>query len=357
MAENLKQNETESAASEPQMLTNDYGTTRDSTVVVEEETRTVLLTDNETIIIEKQPTIDVVPKNRPRRIYAGMWGSAEIATVGLGMLAVLSVIILFVLVVIPAQKELEKNRAERDRLEAELLSARGKYGSITTTEARVAEIVGSANDFETRFLPIAGNGRAALYQNINGLITAYGLVNTSGPEYVPLEISGANSGQQAENEQGKAKYQSIFPGVYVTATVEGSYQNLRRFIREIETSKQFIVISAVELAPSENQGENNAAQQTSISSVNTTTQSQQQQIQPQKFSAKGIPFQNGQMQQQPPMMQQPMMQQPLQQTQTTTLSKPQRGVTHGETVSLRLEMAAYFRRSNVAPTASNPQQY
>ena len=47
------------------------------------------------------------------------------------------------------------------------------------------------------------------------------------------------------------KFQSIFPGVYVTTTIEGSYQNLRRFIREIETSEQFIVISAVELEPAE----------------------------------------------------------------------------------------------------------
>jgi len=344
MAENFKQNETDETANEPEILTNNYGTTRDSTVVVEEETRTVLLTDNETIVIEKQPIIDVVPKNRARRIYSGMWGNAEIATVGLGMLAVLSVIILFVLVVLPAQKELEKNRAERDRLETELATVKGKYGNITSTEARVAEIVNSANDFESRFLPIATNGRAGLYQNINGLISAYGLINTSGPEYAPLEISNDNRGQQqSENEQGRAKYQSIFPGVYVTMTVEGSYQNLRRFIREIETSNQFVVISAVELAPSENRDANDQTQQATVNSATITPQ--QQPNQPQNFgAAPGIPYQNGQMS--------PMMTQPQTQTSTTTVKKP-RGVTHGETVSLHLEMAAYFRRANVAPTTGN----
>jgi hypothetical protein len=43
-----------------------------------------LLTDNETIVIEKQPTIDIAPKNRPRKVYGGMWGQTEIATVGVG---------------------------------------------------------------------------------------------------------------------------------------------------------------------------------------------------------------------------------------------------------------------------------
>jgi hypothetical protein len=54
-------------------------------------------------------------------------------------------------------------------------------------------------------------------------------------------------------------------------TLEGSYQNLRRFIREIETSNQFVVVSAVELEPSENnEKENqtpNGATQTSAPTV------------------------------------------------------------------------------------------
>lgn len=352
MAENFKQNEAEERTNEPEILTNNYGTTRDSTVVVEEETRTVLLTDNETIVIEKQPVISVAPKNRARKIYAGMWGNAEIATVGLGMLAVLSVVILFVLVVLPAQKELEKNRAERDRIEAELATARGKYGNITSTEARVAEIVNSANDFESRFLPVASNGRAGLYQNINGLIRAYGLINTSGPEYAPLEIADRNGGQSSENEQGRAKYQSIFPGVYVTMTVEGSYQNLRRFVREIETGNQFVVISAVELAPSENKNDSEQ-QQPSINSAKITTQQQMNQP-PQPNQAQNFgQFQNGQMS---PMMGQQQQQQTQTQTAPSAAKKP-RGVTHGETVSLHLEMAAYFRRANVAASTTGNNQY
>lgn len=331
MNENFDSNKSSEVKKEPEIVVNEYGATRDSAVVVEEENRTVLLTEDKTIIIEKPERIDVVPKDRPRRVYAGMWGQSEIATVGLGMLAILAVIILVVLVVLPAQKELEKNKAERDRLETELVSARGKYGSITTTEARVAELIGSVDDFESRFLPVGTIGKSALYQRVNGLIGAYGLVNTTGPDYAPLEISNDRRDQQSGSESGRAKFQSLFPGVYVTMTVEGSYQNLRRFIREMETGNQFVVISAIELEPAEGENKENndgtaapGAAQAQINNVQITPN-----------NAAG--FQQTQIPGQPAA--------PFQTTTTAAAPKPLRGKTHGETVSLRLEMAAYFRRS------------
>jgi len=331
MDENQKLNEATESNEEPQIIVNDYGTTRDSTVVIEEETRTVLLTDDETIIFEKEPRINIVPKNRPRKVYGGMWGPTEIATVGLGMLAILTTILLFVFLVLPAKKELEANKLERDRIETELTSAKRKYGDITDTETQVAKLLGSVNDFETRFLRNPLLDKTSLYQRINGLISAYGLVNTTGPDYAPLEISDDRKGQETESERGRAKFQSLFPGVYVTTTIEGSYQNLRRFIREIETSEQFVVISAIELEPAENEEENNPTTITTQASIS------QVQINPMN---PGEVAQNPTFTQTVPLNQQP---------------KIVRGKTHGETVSLRLEMAAYFRRPIVQPTQISTQ--
>ena len=114
--------------------------------------------------------------------------------------------------------------------------------------------------------------------------------------------------------------------------IEGSYQNLRRFIREIETSEQFVVISAIELEPAENKEENNSttiATQASISQVQIN------------------PMNPGEVAQNPTFTQTvPLNQQP----------KIVRGKTHGETVSLRLEMAAYFRRPIVQPTQISREQ-
>lgn len=317
----------------PEIIVNEFAGTKDSTVVVEEETRTVLLTDNETIIIEKDPMIDIQPKNRPRHVYAGMWGPMEIATVGLGMLAILATVLLFVLVVLPAKKELEANRLKRNQVETELLSERSKYGNFTKTEDQVAKILTSANDFETTYLRNPLLDKTSLYQRINSLIQAYGLTNTSGPDYAPLEITDGNRRtQEAEGERGRSKFQSLFPGVYVTTIVEGSYQNLRRFIREIETSQQFVIISTIEFEPAENEEERPDPSKPAQASIN--------QVEISPMNPNGT-------------SQNPVMVQNVPNQQ----AKP-RGKTRGETVSLRLEMAAYFRRPNFQPIVpeTNAQQ-
>ena len=52
------------------------------------------------------------------------------------------------------------------------------------------------------------------------------------------------------------KWQSFYPGLAVMVTVEGQYNDIRRFVRDIERSKQFVVINQVEL---QRANENNSA--------------------------------------------------------------------------------------------------
>lgn len=324
---------------ETEIVVNEYGATRDPAVVVEEADRTVLLTPDETVVIDKEPRIDVVPVNRPRKVYGGMWGQPELITAGLAMLALLTVVLIYIFLVIPANRELEQNRAERDRLERELISAREKYGNITNTETHVASLMTSVNDFESNNLPAMASGRASLYQRINGLIAGYGLVNTSGPDYIPLETLDQADGVKTDEERGRAKYQSLYPGVYVTMTLEGSYQNLRRMIRDVETGNDFVVISAVELEPSD-------TQQRSSDTQNPQTQP----LDGQPVGPMGPNRPSGGVR--PPGFNNysnPVVTQP---------GPPRdKGKMHGEVVSLRLEMAAYFRRP-MAPVApiDQPQE-
>lgn len=272
------------------------------------------------VVVERAMT--VLPPNRPRKVYSGMWGPLEIAAVSVAGMVVLLASVIYFFWVLPSDRELAKNRSEADRLDAELVSAKAKYGEITDTQTEVGKIVASVDDFEARFLPVSSTGQTALYQRLNGLMAAYGLENTTGPDYAPLETTDQTSGQQTEEQKGRSKFRSLYPGVYVSTTVEGSYQNIRRFLREIETGREFIIVSAVELAPSDNESQR-SSQRTERPDPNAPFMPQPGQ--PQNFSRPGG-FASGPVQTQP---------------QGRTRPK---GRMHGETVSLHIEMAAYFRR-------------
>lgn len=285
-------------------------------------------TDETPVVVEE--TAIIIPPNRPRKVYAGMWGPLEIAAISAGALILLAAIMLYFFFVIPSNRELAKNKSEADRLEAELASANTKYGEIKDTDAHVAKLVNSVDDFETRYLPIQSYGQATLYDRLNNLMAAYNLENTTGPDYAPLEAASDKSDQEKEGEKGREKFRSLYPGVYVTVTVEGSYQNLRRFIREIETGRDFVVISAVELAPSDTQakkeGDQNASPKPTGPNPGAVAPNGKGYVRPQ---GPGNPNAG-------------------QQAGTAAREK---GKTVGEVVALHLEMAAYFRRPSAGPGA------
>jgi hypothetical protein len=285
---------------------------------------------------EQEPTkvevavepVHIIP-NRPRKIYSGMWGRAEIGVVAAGGMAFLFAIIVYAFFVVPSNRDLATNRAKADSLEAEAVSARTKYGEITSSQDQVSKILNSVDNFETQYLPAVSNGQQALYQRLNGLIMQDGLVNTSGPDYQPLDVADQNQNQQSQgDDKGRDKFRSLYPGVYVTMTVEGSYQNLRRFIREVETGNEFLTITAVELAPSDTQGTKPPEQPV-------------QQAPAAKPSNKPNTPQTGFFQTTPATEQ-----------RQTTQSARQLGKMHGEVVALHIEMAAYFRRLNFAPVGA-----
>lgn len=151
---------------------------------------------------------------------------------------------------VPAHSRLRSVQTERDRLQAQLRSSEVNFKQTTSTREAVDKIDASLRDFESNWLAASAQGRLSLYSELNTLIRSNGLRNTSGPTYTALEPLGSKSQVQATasaDKQSSAKWQSIYPGIAVSVTVEGPYQNVRHFVRDIETSRQFLIINAVEL--------------------------------------------------------------------------------------------------------------
>lgn len=176
----------------------------------------------------------------------GILGLAEIiALAGSGLILVL-VLVSYLYFLVPARSRLEALKLEHSRLKSQLQSSQAVVREGQTIEATVQAITESLSGFEGKRLLSSDSGRMGLYNGLNQLMRKNGLRNTSGPTYTPLDPAGEKPGATG-TKSASAKWQSVYPGIAISLTVEGQYQSLRRFVRDIETNKQFIIINSVEL--------------------------------------------------------------------------------------------------------------
>lgn len=239
----------------------------------------------------------------------GALGVPEVAALGVAALLLMTAVLSYLFLLAPQRSRKETLEAERRELELRLKDQQSVLGHGQDTQQRVGEILTSLTNFEVEHLGQASSGSKTVIEELNRLIVKDGLRISGGVSFTQLQetVPGADQNQPQRREDGAQRVvQSVFPGIGVTLTVEGTYSNMRRFIRDIEADRQFVVIDAVEL---EGVTDSNAPS----SSTAAVPQS--------PLTAEGLPAA-------PPA--------------ASTPSTPSRGAL----VSLRLDMAAYFRRAN-----------
>ena len=185
-----------------------------------------------------------------RRSHRGTLGIAEIIGLGIAALMLLAVVVGYLYFQVPAQLGVSARARERDQLQQQLRAAQEKFKLGKDVKARVDEITVSLEKFESHRLVDRDGGRMVLYEDLNQLIHKNGLRNTSGPAYTaldPLVLKAQGQAAPAASASAANKWQSLYPGIGVNVTVEGPYQSIRHFVRDIEASKEFLIINAVEL--------------------------------------------------------------------------------------------------------------
>lgn len=194
-----------------------------------------------------QARLKRIHKSRRR----GTLGIAEIIGLAGGGLMLLAVIVAYFYFLVPARSRVASLMLDRDRLQKQLRISQDDFHRGQDTKETVQRITDSLQHFEDAGLIDRGEGRMLLYEELNQLIKKNGLRNTSGPTYTGLEPLGSKNPEQAAaaaaSNSAATKWQSVYPGIAVNVTVEGQYQNIRHFVRDIESSKGFIIINAVEL--------------------------------------------------------------------------------------------------------------
>ncbi len=187
------------------------------------------------------------PRQRSRLL-----GLPEIIALSAAAVLLLTAVASYFLLLAPARVRLRERQEERRRLEAQLRNSTEGVRRDENTQVTVDEILSSLEVFEARHLASSrSEGSTALIEELNRLIRNNNLrITTSVPFTQFDEVVPGTSAQPraATTTAGNtAALQNIFPGVGISLTVEGGYANMRRFIRDVEAGRQFIVINTVEL--------------------------------------------------------------------------------------------------------------
>ena len=174
-------------------------------------------------------------------------GMPELAGLAASALMLFAVIFAYLFFLRPAYARLDTAQVKREETYRQLHKMQEGLNLNKDKEVTISEINQSVLDFEANRLTSRGEGRIGLLDTLNKLIRSNGLRNTSGPNYTALNQLAAGNAQSNAIRTGTARWQSLYPGLGINLTVEGTYPNLRHFVREIETGNQFIVINSVEL--------------------------------------------------------------------------------------------------------------
>lgn len=184
-----------------------------------------------------------------------MFGITEVAALAGSCLVLLLVLLSYLYLVVPARLRVSSLNEDKTRLQANLQTLGSVVSKGQTTKDQVDKVATSLGEFETSYLFRPEQGRMDLYEELNQMIVKNNLRNTSGPTYTPLDPTGTKA---VSGKSTTTKWQSFYPGLAVMVTVEGQYQDIRRFIRDLEHSRQFVVINQVELQRA-NENNNSAA--------------------------------------------------------------------------------------------------
>jgi Tfp pilus assembly protein PilO len=185
----------------------------------------------------------------------GPLGLPEFIALAAAVLLMLTAVLAYLFLLVPQNSRRTALNGESNDLRLLLQSQQVNIGASQDTQQRVSEILSSLERFEVDHLGQAGSGTKTVIEELNRLIIKNNLRISGGVNFTQLQEAAPSPegaqprrrGGTAGEENAQRIVQSVFPGIGVALTVEGNYPNLRRFIRDIEADRQFVVINTVEL--------------------------------------------------------------------------------------------------------------
>jgi Tfp pilus assembly protein PilO len=184
------------------------------------------------------------------RHRTGMVGVPEVVALVAACALLAAAAASYFLLLVPARISLSNLEAERAQLQTQIRTAAESRNERQSVGDRVTEIVRSLEQFETVSLAPREASINSLYEELTEKPRRNGLARAQFSFIHQDERALSQQQQQAAaaNLAGSARRrQNVFPSTDITLNIEGTYANVRRFIRDVERSPRFVVINAVQL--------------------------------------------------------------------------------------------------------------
>lgn len=155
----------------------------------------------------------------------------------------------------PRYSEIADLKSRLKTAETKIAEQKTRATALTTQREHKENILGSLTEFE-EMLRDRVAGHTQMVTEINQLARAHMLM-TPGFTFQPTssELATASPTVAASAEPGSSptpappvklsRELNVYPSLGIDTTVEGDYRNLRKFIYDLERSRQFLIINAV----------------------------------------------------------------------------------------------------------------
>jgi Tfp pilus assembly protein PilO len=151
----------------------------------------------------------------------------------------------------PEQARLRQLERQLEEQQRDLVPITPGVASTVSPSDAARDALESLERFKTVHLRAMRSGEIQLLRDLNAMAKKNGVQLTSGIDTTPRmpgQIEEDTSGAKKTQKQRKPEeILNMFPTLAARLSVAGEYTNLRSFISELESSKQFLVVKTISI--------------------------------------------------------------------------------------------------------------
>lgn len=171
----------------------------------------------------------------------------ELAALILSLAAIGGVLGYYLKSLTPVQTQLARVQKEVDEQKS-VVTVFGKEGPSQKEKVKLA--TDSLSAFRSGWLKPYNQGRIAAINEINGLVKSDEVHLTSGLSLAMVTNKAGSKDKVASKRKKNGEFLlDVYPRVQMTFVVLGDYKHIRKFLKDLQASKQFLVINSISIVP------------------------------------------------------------------------------------------------------------